>query len=227
MAKKIAAELLGTFFVTLVATAVDVLYYTGAGVDSVSRWLARGFITTVLIYTFSETSGAHIDPAVSIGFAIRGVLQAGQLLAYVVAQFAGGFAAAALAFALWGHAVAFGASHPGPGYSHEIAFVTEVIVTFLLMLVILATAHDQAVVGKQAAIAVGLAVAACGFFAGPISGASMNPARSIPPQIFGGRFDIIWIYAFAPCIGAALAAIAAHAIFGPPKPQEEKAARGD
>ena len=112
--QKLGAELIGTFFATLVPTSVDVLYYTGAHVDFVSRWLARGFITAVMIYALSETSGAHIDPAVSLGFAVRRVLGMGQLLAYWLAQFAGAFIAAGLAYALWRDKIALGASHPGP-----------------------------------------------------------------------------------------------------------------
>ncbi|MGH7330680.1 MAG: MIP/aquaporin family protein, partial [Polyangiaceae bacterium] len=224
--QKLGAELIGTFFATLVPTAVDVLYYTGAHVDFVSRWLARGLITLAMIYAFSEVSGAHIDPAVSLGFALRGVLRVRQLLAYVCAQFTGAFAAAGLAYALWHHDIVLGASHPGTGYSHPIAFLAEIVATFLLMLVILGTAEQEAVVGKQAALAVGFTVSTCGFFVGAISGASMNPARSIAPQVLGGDFDLLWIYAAGPCIGAAFAAFAAYFIYGPPRHGEEKAGHG-
>ncbi|MBV8356268.1 MAG: aquaporin, partial [Candidatus Eremiobacteraeota bacterium] len=192
LGQKLGAELFGTFFVTLAATSVDVLYYTGAHVDFVSRWLARGFVTIAMVWAFTEISGAHIDPAVSFGFLVRGVLPVGRMLAYWAAQFGGAFAAAALAYALWAHNVALGASHPGPGYSYFVAFIAEIVATFLLMLVILMTAEHEGTVGKNAALAVGFSVATCGFFLGPISGASMNPARSIAPQIFGGQFDLIW-----------------------------------
>src|SRR5579871_6449447 len=165
LAVKAGAELIGTFFQTLVATGVDVLYYTGTGhVDYVSRWLARGFITAAMIYAFSDISGAHIDPAVSLGFFVRRAMPLRQMLWYWVAQFAGGFGAALLLFALWGHAIGLGASHPGPSFTHLQAAIAEVVLTFLLMLVILMTAKAAAV-GKQSALAVGLTVAACGFFA--------------------------------------------------------------
>jgi aquaporin Z len=226
VSRKLAAELIGTFFATIVPTSVDVLYYTGAHVDFVSRWLARGFITTAIIYALSEISGAHIDPAVSLGFWVRRVLPLRLAVLYWIAQFAGGFAAAALAFGLWGHKIALGASHPGPEYSHTIAFIAEIVATFLVMMVILGTAEAEAKVGKQAALAVGLSVATCGFFVGPISGASMNPGRSIPPQIFSGQFDLIWIYVLGPCIGATLAAFAAFYLCGEPRRGEEKAAKG-
>lgn len=226
LTQKLAAELAGTFFATLVPTAVDIAYYSGDHVDYVSRWLARGFITTAIIYAFSEVSGAHIDPAVSLGFAVRGAMPLRLLASYWVAQFAGAFAAAALALQLWGSRIVLGASHPGPNYSHVVAFITEIILTFLLVTVILGCAEEEGVVGKQAALAVGLTVAACGFFAGPISGASMNPARSIAPQVLGGAYDLIWIYALGPCIGAALAAAAAWIFFGAPDRGEAKAAKG-
>lgn len=230
LGQKVSAELVGTFFATLVPTVVDILYYMGPHIgvhmNDVSRWLARGFITTAMIYTFSDISGAHIDPAVSLGFALRGVLAWKRLVGYWIAQFAGGFGAAYLAKALFGNAVVLGASHPGPHFTHLQAFLCEIVLTFLLMLVILATAEEEATIGKQAAIAVGLTVAACGFFAGPISGASMNPGRSIPPQIAGGAFDIIWIYALGPCVGAALAAAGCGFFFGSPDEGERKAGEG-
>ncbi len=195
LSAKLAAEFIGTFFATLVPTSVDILYYTGHHVDWVSRWLARGFITVALIYVFSEISGAHINPAISLGFALRRAMAWPLMLMYWLLQFAGAFTAAGLAYALWGAQVALGASHPGPGFTPLEAVIAEIIVTFLLMTVIIGCAEQEAVVGKQSALAVGLTVATCGFFTGAISGASMNPARSIAPQILGGTYDIVWIYA--------------------------------
>jgi aquaporin Z len=224
--QKIGSEVIGTFFVTLVPTTIDVLYFTGGQVDFVSRWLARGFLTTALIYAFSEISGAHINPAVSLGFAIRGVLGIRRLGAYWLAQFAGAFVAAGCAYMLWGSQIRLGATHPGPAYSFATALVVEIIATFLLMTVILLTAEQEATVGKQVAIAVGMTVAACGFVAGPISGASMNPARSIPPEILSGGWDLTWIYALGPCLGAVGAALMVYAIAGPPSKGEREAAQG-
>lgn len=224
--QKLAAELVGTFFATLVPTAVDVLYYTGEHVDWVSRWLARGFITIALIYAFSEVSGAHINPAISLGFAVRRVMPVPLMLWYWLVQFAGAFCAAGVAYAVWGPLIVLGASHPGLKFTHLEAVLAEIVLTFLVMTVILGCAEQEGVVGKQAALAVGLTIACCGFFAGPISGASMNPARSIAPQILGHASDIIWIYALGPCLGAALAAAAALLFFGQPKEGERKAARG-
>jgi aquaporin Z len=154
------------------------------------------------------------------------VFSIGSLLAYWAFQFGGAFAAAGVAYALWGPKIALGASHPGPGYGAGIAVVAEVLATLLLVLVILMTAVQKFSVGKQAAIAVGLTVATCGFFLGPVSGASMNPARSIAPQILGGRPELAWIYAVGPCAGAALAVLVVWVLTGPPKEEEAEAAHG-
>jgi aquaporin Z len=223
----VGAEAVGTFFVTLVATGVDVLYYTHVGgVDYVSRWLARGFIATATIYAFSEISGAHLDPAVSLGFAVRGGMPLGQMMLYWVGQFAGAFVAAFAVFAVWGGKVALGASHPGSEFTGIEAALVELVLTFILITVILMTSQETAAVGKQSALAVGLTIAACGFFAGPVSGASMNPARSIAPQIVGGAGDLVWIYAAGPCAGALLAALVTTLFFRRPDAGERRAAKG-
>lgn len=227
MPQKLGVELLGTFFVTIVAIGVDIGYYAGGNVDYVSRWLARGFITAAMIYAFSGISGAHVDPAVSLGFALRRAMPVGQMLLYWISQFAGGLVAAALATTLWKHDLLFGASRPGPKYTQFDAFVAEIVLTFLLMIVILACAREEPVIGRQAALAVGLTVAAAGFFAGPISGASMNPARTIPAQLLAGAGGLSWIYAAGPCVGAALAAAAMQFLSARPRRGERKAARGN
>lgn len=179
-----------------------------------------------MIYAFSSLSGAHIDPAVSLAFAVRKDMRVSHMAAYWIAQLAGGFAAAALALAIFQGNMVLGASHPGPHVAPLEAVLGEVVLTFLLVLVILATAEEEAAVGKQAAVAVGLTVAACGFFAGPISGASMNPARSIPPQLLGGAAGLSWIYVVGPCAGAVLGALTAKLFFPKPDRGERKAGEG-
>ncbi|MGA8574159.1 MAG: aquaporin [Candidatus Cybelea sp.] len=225
--QKLAAELIGTFLVTGAAIGVDVFYYTQGNIDYASRWLARGLITAAVIYAFSETSGAHVNPAVTIAFMARRVFSAPMAAFYVAAQFAGAFAAALIWLVLQGRAgLAFGASHPGAPFSPATAAGAEAVLTFALILVILMTAQEEPSVGKQAALAVGFMVAACGFVAGPISGASMNPARTIAPQILSGHFETIWVYLAGPVIGALLA-VGAHALIcGRPSRGEQKAARG-
>jgi len=225
--KKLVAEAIGTFVIVLAATSVDILFYSGRVDDDVSRWLARGFVTAVVIYAFSDISGAHVNPAITVGFALRRVFSWTLVLPYWIAQFAGAFAASALLGALFGAAMlGLGASHPGPGFSPLVAVVCEVVLTFIIMIVILLTGRNKDGVGKQSALAVGLAVAACGLFAGPISGASMNPARSIAPQMLAGRTDISWIYAVGPLLGAAIAVGTHWWLCGDPTRSERETARG-
>ena len=225
-ARKLGAEFAGTFVVTLAAMSVDILYYTTHEVDYVSRWLARGFATAVVIYAFSEISGAHVNPAITLGFTLRRVFPARTLAFYWLAQFAGSFAAAGLLGAYFGSAIALGASHPGPAVPPLVAVLCEVVLTAIVMLTILTTAKEKAIVGKEAALAVGFAVAACGFFAGPISGASMNPARSIAPQILAGEMALVWIYAVGPLVGAGLAVVIHRFLCGGPNVEEREAAQG-
>src|SRR5579862_4471572 len=142
--QRLMAEAAGTFMLTVVAIGVDVLFFTGHHVDDVSRWLARGFIAAAAIFAFSAVSGAHLNPAVTLGFALRGVFPWPRAVAYAVAQFAGAFAAAALAFALYGPLLALGASHPGPGFSAGVAAACECVLTAMTMFVILATARAEA-----------------------------------------------------------------------------------
>jgi aquaporin Z len=225
--RRLGAEAAGTFLVTATAIGIDVFYYTQGNIDYASRWLARGLITCAVIYAFAETSGAHVDPAVTLGFLLRRVFPGKIAAAYIVAQFFGALVAAGMWLLLVGPSkLGLGASHPGPDVTALVAVLAEVVATFALMLAILMTAQEEASVGQQAAVAVGFMVAACGFVAGPLSGASMNPARTIAPQLLTGAFSNIWIYIVGPITGAALA-VGAHALIsGPPSSGQRKAARG-
>lgn len=224
--RRLLAEGTGTFMITIAAMGVDILFFTGHHVDDVSRWLARGLVTAVAIYAFSAVSGAHANPAVTLAFAARGVFPWARAVAYVAAQFAGAFLAAGLSCAAFGQAAALGASHPGPGFSPPFAAITEAVLTALLVVVILATANEEAIVGEEAALAVGFAVAVCGFFGGAISGASMNPARTIAPQLLTGQGGLAWVYIVGPLTGALLAVGVHRLIFGAPQRSEEKVAHG-
>lgn len=226
MPVRLLAEVVGTFAVTLAAICVDVSFFSGSGADFASRWLTRAFITSAAIFAFSDLSGAHLSPAVTFGFALRGVFRWLDALAYTAAQLLGALLATVAALLAYGSLVSLGASHPGPTVSPVIAAGCEVVLTFIVMLIILCTAEQKPAVGKGAALAVGFAVGACGFFGGPLSGASMNPARSIVPQLLTGQFGLIWIYIAGPLLGAALAVIAQWMLCGPPTAAERAAARG-
>ena len=226
MRVRLLAETLGTFAITLAAICVDVSFFSGSGADYASRWLTRAFVTAAAIYAFSDLSGAHLSPAVTFGFAARGVFRWNDALAYVAAQLAGAGIASAAAWAAYGPLISLGASRPGPGVSPVVAAACEAVLTFIVMLVILLTAEQKPAVGKQAALAVGFAIGACGFFGGPLSGASMNPARSLLPQLATGAFASIWVYLTGPLVGAALAVGVQRLLCGPPSATERSAARG-
>jgi aquaporin Z len=227
LVQRLSAEAVGTFLITATAIGVDIMYYTQGNVDYSSRWLARGLTAAAVIYAFSAVSGAHADPAVTLGFVFRRVFSIGMAGAYIAAQFAGALVAAAIFFFAFGpEQLAMGASHPGPLISPFFAAGTEFVLSFALILVILMTAQEKPVVGPQAALAVGCTIAACGFAGGPLSGASMNPARTIAAQLLSGQFSNMWIYAAGPVAGAA-AAVAVHALIsGRPNAAETRAAKG-
>jgi aquaporin Z len=208
--------------VTFAAMAVDILYFSGDHVDYVSRWLTRGFITAVAIYTFSEISGAHFNPVVSIAFLLRRAMPAGLCCCYIVCQCIGAALATGTAWLVFGNAFGLGASHPGPTVAPLTAAGVEGILTTIVIVTVLVTANEAAI-SKDVALAVGLAIAACGFFAGPISGASMNPARSIVPQLFSGQSQLAWIYAVGPLGGAVLGTALTYLLRGAATGAEDKA----
>jgi aquaporin Z len=225
--QRIAVEAIGTFLITASAIGVDLAYFTQGNVDYASRWLARGLAVAAVIYAFSELSGAHVDPAVTLAFVLRGDFPWKTAVGYICAQFAGAFAAAGIfALAFGTERLRLGASHPGPGVSSGVAASVELVLTFALVLVILMTAREKPVIGAEAAVAVGFTVAACGFAAGWLSGASMNPARSIAPQLLSGQFQNVWIYLAGPVVGAALAVGTQTMLCGFPSKAERRAAKG-
>ena len=225
--QRFGAELIGTFFLTFVAAGADVIdFTTGGQIGHVARYLASGFVVAAMIWSLSAISGAHINPAVTFTFVLRRCFPVARACAYIVAQLVGAFAAAAMLQMFFGTAVAAGASRPGPGVGPVAAMGWEAILTALLVLVILGTAEQPAIVGKNAALAVGITVAACGLFSSPISGASMNPARSLGPQLLSGRFGDMWIYIAGPLSGAIVAAVIIQLLVGTPRYSEREAAVG-
>ena len=195
------AEFIGTFAL--------VFFGCGAianGLPPTAVALAFGLVVAVMVYAFGHISGAHFNPAVSIGFAVGRHLPWPMVASYAGAQIVGAMAGALLLRATLGSAADLGVTRPSG--SDLQAFVWEVILTFFLMLVITAVATDIRAVGQAAALAIGGAVALGALVGGPISGASMNPARSLGPAIVSGDVTGIWIYVLAPTFGAILAAVA-------------------
>lgn len=195
--RRAAAEALGTFFLVLIGPgAVMVDAFSGGAVSHVGVALAFAFVVLAMIYALGHLSGAHINPAVTLAFWSVGRFPTIELVPYIVAQCSGAIAASWLSRAALGDAGSLGATLPSlsvPG-----AFGVEWLLSFALMFVIMAVATDRRVADGFAAIAVGLTVGFCALVGGPLTGASMNPARSFGPALVGGLWRGHWLYWLAP-----------------------------
>jgi aquaporin Z len=228
--RRLPAELLGTFLLTLVAAgADDIGAATGKPADSLARYVAPALLVMAMIYTIGNVSGAHLNPAVTLAFSLRRDFPWRRVLGYWGAQLAGSLLAALFLLAVFdntGDTAHLGATLPNPRTGDGAALVMEIVLTALLVTVILGTAHNQRLVGHNAAFAVAGTIALAGLFAGPVSGASMNPARSFGPALFGGAFGSYWIYVVGPVIGALIAAGLAWMLRGGHSPAAVAAATG-
>jgi len=223
--RSLGAELLGTFILTLVDCGAVVIHHVSGEGSYAARAVAPGLTVMAMIYSLGQISGAHINPAATLAFTLRGVFAWNRLPLYWLAQILGATVAALWLRVLFGPVQDLGA--PQPHHGLMTSFGMEFTLTFLLVTVILSTATRQKTVGPEAAIAVGATVALCNLFARPISGAVMNPARALGPALVSSDLGTIWIYLVAPLIGATLAAFVAHLIHGPVKPEEKEAACGE
>ena len=195
------AEFIGTFalvFAGCGAIAIGKLPETGVAITF-------GLVIAVMIYALGHISGAHFNPAVSIGFAIGRHFPWARVATYAIAQIAGAVAGALALRAILGPGVPLGATVPAGTDLQSLAM--EAVLTFFLMLVITAVATDSRAVGEAAAVAIGGAVALGALVGGPISGASMNPARSLGPALVTGDLSHIWVYLAGPLIGSVAAAV--------------------
>ena len=186
--------------------------YDGA-LGSVGIAIVFGLIIMVMVYATGHLSGAHINPAVTIAFTLTRHFPARDAVAYVSAQVAGAAAGALTLLAVWTDKPAhLGATVPSVGTGS--ALVYEVVLTAFLMFVIMAVATDTRAVGAAAAIAIGGTVGLDALFGGPVTGASMNPARSLGPALVAREWHDLWIYLVAPIAGAALGALAYQFVRG-------------
>jgi aquaporin Z len=225
---RLIIEFLGTFVLVTVAAGSGVInHYVGGGpISRTAAVIAPGAVVMAMIYAWGPLSGLHINPAVTLAFTARRVFPTAWVVPYWVAQFAGAIGAALFLQAMFTH-VAAGGNYPiaTPGGDWR-SLVMETVLTAILVSVILNTATGARSIGHNAAIAVGSTVALLGLFASPISGASMNPARTLGPDIVSTDYTGWWIYIAGPVIGAAIAVAIINAVRGLPDKEEREAAQG-
>jgi len=202
--RRSVAELVGTFaLVTAGCGAIIVNAQTGA-LTHIGIALTFGFIITVMIAATGHISGAHFNPAVTIAFAVTRHFPWREVMHYVVAQVLGALLGAITLRFLFGDIALIGATIPAGSALQS--FALEVLLTAVLMFVIISVATDTRAIGTPAALAIGLTVALDAMWGGPISGASMNPARSFGPSLIAGVWENQWIYWLAPILGAVIGA---------------------
>ena len=205
------AETFATFALVFVGCgAIVVDQISGGAIGHVGVALAFGLVVMCMIYAIGDVSGAHLNPAVTLGFYVAGRFPARRIPPYVAAQCLGAIAAAALLRGMFGNYADLGATLPAGAASQSL--VLEAILTCLLMVVILSVATGAKEKGFMAGIAIGGTVALNALWAGPISGASMNPARTLGPAVMAGQLGPLWLYIVGPCVGAALAVAVCRAV---------------
>jgi aquaporin NIP len=206
MLKKCTAEFLGTFGLVFCGTGAIIINQESNGaITHVGIAFTFGLIVMAMIYALGNISGAHMNPAVSIAFTLAGRFKSKDLFPYILSQVSGAFLATAILKFLFPGNELLGTTLPS-GMAMQ-SFVLEFILTFFLMLVIINVATGSKEQGMFAGLAIGATVLLEAMFAGPVSGASMNPARSLAPAVFSGHLENIWIYILAPIPGACLAII--------------------
>ena len=202
--KRLIAEFLGTFGLVFAGTgAIVVNNVSNGAITHLGIALTFGLVILAMIYTFGDVSGAHLNPAVTTAFAVARRFSWKEVPSYVAAQLAGAFAASGLVRLLFPSDTKLGATLPVASAMQS--FILELVLTFILMLVILSVSTGAKEKGITAGIAIGAVIALEAIFAGPISGASMNPARSLAPAIISDHAQSAWIYILAPIAGAILA----------------------
>ena len=196
-------ECLGTYILVFVGTGAVVIDSITGSITHLGIAIAFGLVVTAVIYSFGEKSGAHINPAVSIGFCLLGKLSLKDCVGYSISQIIGATLASLTLIALFPETNTLGQTLPRDTVLQS--FLLEIVITFILMVVILEVSQGSKEQGLMAGFAVGFAVLFLALVAGPISGASMNPARSIGPALISGALSPLWIYIVGPCLGVALA----------------------
>jgi aquaporin Z len=202
--RRLFGELLGTFMLVLVAAGGGVLHAKGE-ISLAAAVVAPGLMVMAIILFMGAVSGAHLNPVVSIAFALRRDFPWARVPGYVLVQLLGATLACLFLLAVFGNVGHLGATLPGPGYQPWQAFLVEIALTATLVSVILGTASAAQNVGTIGALGVGGYIALAGLWAAPVSGASMNPARSFGPALVAGDWQAYWAYVAGPLIGSMIA----------------------
>ena len=209
--KSYLSELIGTFILVFAGTsAIVVNELTGGVVTHVGIALVFGLVVSAVIYAIGDVSGAHINPAVTIGFWAARRFPGKQVLPYITSQISGAIIASIMVYCLFSATGRLGETIPSGSMTQS--FILEIILTFILMLTIINVSTGAKEKGIMAGVAIGGVVALAALFAGPISGASMNPARSIGPAVVNGNTMTLWLYLIAPVIGSCIAIISCRCI---------------
>ncbi len=211
--RRLFSELLGTFMLVLVAAGGGLLHGKGQ-IGLAAAVVAPGLMVMAIILFMGAVSGAHLNPVVSLAFALRGDFPWKRIPGYVVIQLIGATLACLFLYAVFGNVGHLGATLPGSGYANWQALLMEVALTGMLVSVILGTASAAQNVGAIAALGVGGYIALAGLWSAPVSGTSMNPARSFGPALVSGDFSSYWVYVVGPIAGALIAVGSAYLLRG-------------
>jgi MIP family channel proteins len=236
----ILGEIVGTFLLIFLGCGSVIVFTERAGSgdpDLLAIALAWGFAVLAVVYAFGHVSGAHINPSVTVGLAVTRKFPWGAVPLYIVAQFVGAILGSLALLAVFGadgkaDPLLLGATAPGEGFTKGGAFVAEVLITFILLIVVMATATDERAESPAVGLGVGLTITAGILVAGPVSGASFNPARSLAPMLVAGDFPAWGIYIAGPLVGAVLGALLYEFLLRPGEPPEpagavEESERGE
>jgi aquaporin Z len=211
--RRLFSELLGTFMLVLVAAGGGLLHGKGQ-ISLTAAVVAPGLMVMAIILFMGAVSGAHLNPAVSLAFALRRDFPWKRLPGYVLAQVLGATLACLFLYGVFGNVQHLGATLPGPGYANWQALLMEGVLTAVLVSVILGTASAAQNVGRVAALGVGGYIALAGLWSAPVSGTSMNPVRSFGPALVSGDFSSYWVYLLGPLAGACIAVGCAYVLRG-------------
>jgi len=211
--RRLFSELLGTFALVLAAAGGGLLHAKGQ-ISLAAAVVAPGLMVTAIILFMGAVSGAHLNPAVSLAFALRGDFPWKRVPGYIIIQLIGATLACLFLRWIFGNTEHLGATLPGPGYKNWQALLMEIVLTALLVSVILGTASAAQNVGAIAALGVGGYIALAGLWAAPVSGVSMNPARSFGPALASGYWTSYWVYLIGPLAGMLIAVGFAYVLRG-------------